>query len=193
MKIIGITGGTGSGKTTVLSYLKEKGAHVIDCDEVYHELLESDLELLAELEASFDGVVSDGRLDRKGLGTVVFTDPGALERLNTIAHKYVGREVDRQLAKVPEDGVAAIDAIALLESDIKSRCDVVVGVIAPAELRARRIAAREGIDADYAHMRINAQRPNEYFISNCDRIIDNSSDDLSELYDKCAALFDEIL
>lgn len=192
MKIIGITGGTGTGKTTVLRYLEDRGAHVIDCDVVYHDILENDIEILSELEAKFGDVVTDGKLDRKALGAKVFSDPEALKELNAITHKFVGREVDKWLSGIPEDGVAAIDAIALSESDLKDRCDVTIGVIAPTQVRVERLVAREGIDEEYAKMRIDAQRPNEYFTEHCDLIINNSGNDIDELLKKCKILFSDI-
>ena len=99
MKIIGITGGSGVGKTTVLGELEQFDTHIIDCDAVYHRLLESDAGLLGELRDRFGQTVfrDDGSLDRKALGGVVFRDANALADLNAITHKYVDAEVDGQI------------------------------------------------------------------------------------------------
>ena len=98
LTVLGITGGTGCGKTTALKQLEELGALVIDCDAVYHELLANNEGLLNALEASFPGSVQNGVLDRKKLGGVVFNDEQALKKLNEITHRYIGAEVERRLA-----------------------------------------------------------------------------------------------
>lgn len=195
MKIVGITGGTGTGKTTVLNYLKTLDAHVIDCDAVYHQLLKENKQLLADLEAAFGGVVKDGELDRKALGAVVFSDEKALQRLNEITHHYISQEVESQLERERAAGrsICAIDAIGLLEGGLKDRCDFTVGIVAPTELRVSRLMAREGITEEYARLRIDAQKPNEYFMENCDYVLENGNNDLAEFNNKCAALFLKLL
>ena len=174
MKIIGITGPTGAGKTTALGALRELGAWMIDADEVYHRLLEESAPLREALTARF-GDIQDksGKIDRKKLGSVVFGDPAALSDLNAITHRFIGEEIDRQLSAARAEGrsAAAIDAIALIESGLGDRCDAVVGVIAPAELRVRRIMAREGIPETYARKRVNAQQGEEFFRTHCDYLL----------------------
>lgn len=194
MTIIGVTGGTGSGKTTALAALEKHGALVIDCDEVYHELTEDCAEMLSELEARFPSVVPDGKLDRKALGAAVFRDPRALEELNAITHKYVGMRVDALLRQWARAGgaVAAIDAIALLESDIRDKCAAVVGIIADTETRIDRLMAREGISREYAELRVSAQKTNEYFQEKCDYILSNDAG-IGEFEEKCDALFHKII
>ena len=120
--ILGITGGTGCGKTTLLNLIRDRGGLVLDCDAIYHELLRTDAALLAAIEARFPGVVREGVLDRKKLGSLVFSDPKALEELNHITHGAVKREVLRRLEGDPS--LAAIDAIALFEGGLVELCDV---------------------------------------------------------------------
>lgn len=176
MKIIGITGGTGSGKTTALKWLQGQGAHVIDCDAVYHDILENSAEMKAELESRFPEAVTAQGIERKKLGELVFKDKAALEELNQITHKYVGAEVSRQIAAERKNGrlITAVDAIALLESGLGESCDFTVGVIAPADVRVRRLMAREGISEEYARMRISAQKPDEFFRESCTVILENT-------------------
>lgn len=194
MKIIGITGGTGCGKTTALETLKDFGALVIDCDALYHELLESSAELINEIDKYFPGAVTDGVLDRKALGAVVFTDEEALRDLNIITHRYIHLELRRRLREWAMQGgtLAAVDAIELFSSGIAKRCCATVGVIADREVRLRRIQQRDGISLEYAMMRVNAQRPNEYFEEHCDYILQNNGT-REEFSDCCLNLFLEVL
>lgn len=194
MKIIGITGGTGCGKTTALETLKDFGALVIDCDALYHELLESSAELINEIDKYFPGAVTDGVLDRKALGAVVFTDEEALRDLNIITHRYIHLELRRRLREWAMQGgtLAAVDAIELFSSGIAKRCCATVGVIADREVRLRRIQQRDGISLEYAMMRVNAQRPNEYFEERCDYILQNNGT-REEFSDCCLNLFLEVL
>lgn len=178
MTMIGITGGTGCGKTTALKELEKFGALVIDCDAVYHELLDSSAEMLAELDSRFPGMVKEERLDRKALGDVVFSDAEALKALNAITHRYVGVAVAERMRDWAMNGgsMVAIDAIELIGSGLAQRCDFTVGVLADSETRIQRIMARDGISREYAALRVKAQRPNSYFQENCTYVLENNSD-----------------
>ncbi len=121
-------------------------------------VLESSATLRAELTARFGPSILDGegRVNRKALGGVVFGDPAALAELNAITHRFILAEIDRQAAGAEEQGrsAVAIDAIALIESGLGETCGAIVGILAPRELRIRRIMAREGISEDYARKRV---------------------------------------
>lgn len=194
MQIAGITGGTGCGKTTALNVLRDMGALVIDCDAVYHGLLATSAELLAEIGARFPGTVEDGALQRKKLGALVFADAQALRDLNAITHRYVCAETDRLLREWARAGgtLAAIDAIALIESGMAARCDIVFGVTAPREQRIERLMAREGISREYAEARIDAQKPNEWFEEHCDRVLENGGS-LEAFQKTCNQVLQEVL
>ena len=172
--IIGITGGSGSGKTTLLNLIRSAGGLVLDCDAIYHELLLSDQAMLAAIDARFPGTVENGTLDRKKLGAVVFADENALLDLNAITHGAVRQEVLRRLKSAPS--LAAIDAIGLFESGLAEICDVTVAVTAPLEQRIQRLMERDGISEDYARSRIAAQKPQNWFRSRCDRVLENDGD-----------------
>ena len=172
--IIGITGGTGCGKTTLLNCIRDAGGLILDCDAIYHELLASDRDMLDAIERRFPGTVEDGRLNRKKLGSIVFSDTAALEDLNRITHSAVKQEVLRRLNTKP--ALAAIDAIGLFEGGLSELCDVTVAVTAPIEQRVQRLIARDGISEDYARSRIAAQKSEEWFRSRCDAVLENSGD-----------------
>lgn len=194
MKIIGITGGTGCGKTTALNELERRGALLIDCDAVYHRMLETDRPMLDEIEKYFPGAVIDGKLDCKALGAVVFTDEEALRDLNIITHRHINLEIRRILREHAMNGgtLAAIDAIELFSSGLAKRCTATIGVIADREVRIDRIMRRDGISREYAMMRVNAQRPNEYFIQKCSHVLENNGSQ-EEFIEKCRKTFEEVL
>ena len=172
--IIGITGGTGCGKTTLLDIIGEKGGLVLDCDAIYHRLLQEDPALLAAIEARFPGVVEKGQLQRKKLGSMVFSDPNALADLNKITHAAVKAEVVKQLAQRPT--LAAIDAIGLHEGGLAELCDITVAITAPDEARVQRLMDREGISEEYARQRIAAQRSGPEFEALCQYTLSNDGD-----------------
>lgn len=182
--IIGITGGTGSGKSTLLALIAEHGGMVLDCDAIYHELLQTDATLLSAIESRFPGTVENGVLNRKKLGNTVFSDESALKDLNTITHAAVKKEVVRLLEAEP--ALAAIDAIGLFEGALDVLCDVTVAVVAPEDDRIQRIMARDGISKEYAQSRIAAQHPDNWFISRCDRVLENGGTQ-EEFTAKCIA------
>ena len=187
--IIGITGGTGCGKTTLLDLIWDRGGMVLDCDAIYHELLRTDVSLLHAIENRFPGTVEDGQLQRKKLGAIVFRDPKALQDLNRITHSAITAEVRRRLESKPK--LAAIDAIALFESSLQQLCDVTVAVTAPTEDRIRRLMARDGISEDYARSRIAAQPSNEDFSARCGYMLENSGE-FHVFQSNCLAFLREI-
>ena len=170
--ILGITGGTGCGKTTLLTCIGSQGGLILDCDAIYHDLLRTDPALLGAIEKRFPGTVENGVLQRKKLGKLVFSDEKALNDLNQITHSAVKAEVLRRLAHTPK--LAAIDAIGLFEGGLAELCDVTVAVTAPEEDRIRRLMIRDGIDRDYAKRRIAAQKSAEWFRERCDFCLENN-------------------
>ena len=182
--IIGITGGTGCGKTTLLDIIRDFGGTVLDCDAIYHQLLQTDKHMLFAIEDRFPGVVEDGCLNRKKLGAIVFSDPEALLDLNAITHSAVKAEVLRQLAE--NHPLVAIDAIGLFEGGLAELCDVTVAVTAPEELRVQRLMQRDGITEDYARSRIRAQHPDSWFRERCRYVLENDAE-IDAFATKCVA------
>lgn len=172
--IIGITGGTGCGKTTLLKAIESQGGLILDCDAIYHELLKTDKQMLTAIETRFPGTVENGKLQRKKLGALVFSDENALQDLNRITHQAVKNEVLDRLSVQPK--LAAIDAIGLFEGELAALCDVTVAITAPTEDRVKRLMLRDSISEDYARSRINAQHDNTWFQEKCDYTLENRGD-----------------
>lgn len=182
--IIGITGGSGSGKTTLLQLVAQLGGTVLDCDAIYHQLLREDTSLLEAIAQRFPGTVTQGVLDRKKLGQVVFSDAQALEDLNRITHSAVREKVASLLPAHP--ALAAIDAIGLFEGGLAPYCDVTVAVTAPEDHRIARLMARDGIDRAYAQKRIRAQKSDLWFRQMCDHVLENNGTE-EDFQNKCLA------
>ena len=176
LELIGITGGSGSGKTTVLRMLEERGALVLDCDAVYHELLETDTVLQNELENAFPGCLRNGKPDRRFLADAVFRDAEKLQRLNALTGRFILSEIRRRLREWAMCGgrQAVLDAIGLIGSGLAEQCSWTLAVTADTETRIRRIMARDGIDREAAERRIRAQEPDEYFVEHCTRTLSNN-------------------
>ena len=170
--VIGITGGTGCGKTTLLNVIREAGGTVLDCDAIYHEMLKTAKALLDAIDSRFPGTVENGSLLRKKLGAIVFADPKELEALNAITHSAIKTRVLSLLKEAP--GLTAIDAIGLFEGKLSELCSVTVAVIADPEIRVQRLMARDGITAEYAKNRITAQHDNRWFQKNCNYYLENN-------------------
>lgn len=197
MTVIGITGPTGAGKTTVLNVLEDMGGVILDCDAVYHDLTQHCQPMLDELRIRYGADIFDesGALKRKTLGTIVFADPQALADLNEITHRYVYQAVNEALRQAREEGrpAAAIDAIALLESGLGDLCDATVAVTADDELRIRRIMARDSISEEYARRRVSAQKLSLWFEEHCDYTLRNDGPDPSELRVNAKKLFETMI
>ena len=191
--VLGLTGGTGAGKTSALNAIRDLGGMVIDCDAVYHEMLAEDENLRNAINAAFPGVFDkDGKLDRKRLGEEVFSKKERMEKLNEIVFGCMVPEVERRL-KEADHLLCAIDAINLVESGLDRLCDRTVAVTAPAELRVRRIMARDDITEQYARLRLSAQRPDEYYRSRCDCELTNNADSAEQFRAEAKEYFAKLI
>ena len=174
MRVIGITGPTGCGKTTLLRVIEAHGGFTVDCDALYYQMLRENAPMRAALTEAFGEVfLPDGSLDRPRLGNLVFSDPDALSRLNAIVYRHMNRRM-RELLAGQNRPWFAIDAINLVESGLAGLCDTTVAVLAPKALRLARIMARDGIPEDYARRRIEAQKPDEFYRASCGAVLENS-------------------
>ena len=171
---VGLSGGVGSGKSTVSALLAEHGATVIDADALAREVVEPGTEGYAAVVARFgDAVVADGRLDRPALAKIVFNDEQARADLNAIVHPLVGRRTAELMAAAAPDAIVVYDVPLLVESNMAAGFDRVVIVEAPVELRVQRLQGR-GMPEPDARARIAAQASDEQRRAVADEIVDNS-------------------
>ena len=183
MKVIGLCGGSGSGKGSACRIFWKHGIPFIDTDAIYHEIISAPGECLTALANEFGNeiITDSGSLNRRRLAEIVFSGENSavrLERLNEIAHKYILDEARRRLDEYRRmDAVAAIvDAPALFESGFDSECDILICVIADREIRIDRIIRRDGITREDAEKRIASQVSDAELVSRCDYMIRNDSD-----------------
>ena len=178
MLVIGLTGPSGAGKGAVGAILSEHQIPVIDADAVYHGLLVPPSPCLDALRERFGDAVftPDGLLNRRALGEIVFSDPNALKDLNRIAHGYVMEEIRNQLKLLQKRNipVAVIDAPQLFEAEADKDCNLIVSVLADKRIRLERIMARDGIDAESALRRIEAQKSDEFFRTHSNYVLENN-------------------
>ena len=177
MLIIGLTGKTGAGKTTVASYLKEKGCYIIDGDIIARQITEKGSEILPVLQKAFGDDILDenGCLIRKSLAQRAFSSKENTNLLNSITHPEIKRRCEKEIAFAEDNGykIAVIDAAAILEGDCKDLCEKIVVVHADKDTRLERILKRDAITEEQAITRINAQKDDEYYFSQADIIIRN--------------------
>ena len=162
MRVVGLTGGIASGKSTVSAMFRELGAPVIDADEVARDVVEPGTAGLEEVALRFPGVVdASGRLDRAALGRHVFADPAERRALEAILHPRIREEVARRLEALARAGaaVALYDAALLIENGLHRGLDGVIVVSAPESVQRARLAARDGLDEAAITARLAAQLP----------------------------------
>lgn len=200
--VIGLTGGIGTGKSTVASMLAELGAVIIDSDEIVRELQSPGAPVLEKIRESFgDRVIgADGTLDRAALGDIVFRDEEARRRLNAIVHPAVGAETARRLAEAKQRGAALVvlDIPLLFEtrsagaaSKANRGVEAVVVVYASRELQIERQIAREDYDRGEAERRVSSQIPIDEKRDRADHVIDNSGD-LADTRRQVHALYEKL-
>jgi dephospho-CoA kinase len=175
MRRIGLTGGIGSGKSTVSAMLADLGAHVIDADAVAREVVAPGTEGLAALVEAFgpDILAPDGSLNRAALADKAFADEVARQRLNAITHPRIAARTAELMRNIPEDAVLVHDLPLLVEVGLQDAYDMVLVVDAPDEVRVQRLLER-GLDEQDARARIAAQATREQRLAVADVVLDNS-------------------
>lgn len=173
--VIGITGNIGTGKSTVAQMLADLGAEVIDADHVAHQVMQPGTPVHADVVASFGPhiLTSDGEIDRKQLGKIVFRDPEGLARLEAIVHPATLEVISKRIAAACSD-VVVVEAIKLLESGLAEMCDTVWVTMCRREQQIERLVRQRDLSRDEARRRIDAQGPAEDKIADADVVINNA-------------------
>lgn len=196
MKIIGITGPTGAGKSSLSEYMRSRGIPVIDADKLYHSLLVPPSPCLDALRSAFgDGIFTkNGELDRKELANIVFNDEKKLELLNATVLSIVLEKSRALFEEYKAEGkkCAAIDAPTLIESGFYLECDTVISVLCPPEVRIERIISRDRLDKEAAKARVNAQRPDEFYTERSHTVIYNDGDEEAFIF-QCKDVTDRLM
>ena len=176
--VVGLTGQTGAGKSTVSKIFAEHGFEVINADLVARKVVEVGQPCLAEIAELFGNQVinSDGTLDRRALGRIVFCNKTKLETLNSVIYPYITAEILRMIQQFSDEGrkLILLDAPTLFESHSDDFCDIIISVLAEPEIRLKRITERDGISETDARNRMDSQLSAEFFISRSDYIIENN-------------------
>ncbi len=188
MKIIGVTGGIGSGKSTVSSMFRQLGADVIDADEISRAITKKNGSAFDEIVSNFgeEILLENGEIDRKKLGQIVFSDKNKLEVLNEITHKYIFIEMEKRIRESKAE-IIILDVPLLFSKDFRIKYDYSVGVTANVSERIKRVKSRDGLTEDEILSRINNQISDKELEEKADFIIENND------YDKTLKSVEQIL
>ncbi len=197
--IVGLTGQTGAGKSTVAEFLSRFGYKVIQADQYARLATEKGSPVLKELQATFgqDILKEDGTLNRQKLAEKAFASPEQTAKLNALTHPFISHLMQKQIRGAFFDGYEAVilDASQLFEAKQDQFCNLVISVTAPEEVRKARIMERDGLSAEEAERRMHAQLPEEYFLTHSDIIIENKqgTDHLHALTTKAAQIIESYI
>lgn len=179
MKILGVTGTSGSGKSTFSKILGEReDIRVVDADKVARELSVPGTEYLNDVVTAFGNgiLMEDGNLNRRALAHIIYSDEKEREKLNSITFPHIVREIYERIKKIasPEINYTVIDAPLLFEAGLDKVCDKVISLVADEELQVKRICQRDGLDAKIAKARLSSQKPSSFYTQNSDIVIINT-------------------
>lgn len=195
MKILGLTGGSGTGKSAACTAFARLGCGVIDADATYRTLCDTCEPMLKEIQNVFGDVFStDGKLDRKKLGAIVFADAQKLQKLNAITHPYIRQAARDAFAAYSKRGclLCIYDAPVLFEGQMETLCDKTCAVLAARNTRIARIVARDAITEEYAALRIDAQKDDAFYRERCDYVVQNDAD-LDTLYTQVRKIYEDMV
>ena len=195
MKILGLTGGSGTGKSAACTAFARLGCGVIDADATYRTLCDTCEPMLEEIQNVFGDVFStDGKLDRKKLGAIVFADAKKLQQLNAITHPYIRQAARDAFAAYSKRGclLCIYDAPVLFEGQMETLCDKTCAVLAARNTRIARIVARDAITEEYAALRIDAQKDDAFYRERCDYVVQNDAD-LDTLYTQVRKIYEDMV
>lgn len=175
--VIGITGSSGAGKSTVCEMLEVfYNVKVLNADKIARRLAQKGSNYLNDIIKLFgaDIVDKDGELKRRRLAEIIYSNSKKREELNVYTFKYVKEDIEKQISKLDKKTVIVIDAPLLFEANLDKICNKIIGVIASRDVQIQRIMERDDIDYEDAEKRLNAQANNQFYINNCDIIIENN-------------------
>ena len=178
MKVIGITGSSGAGKSTICNLLDSKyEVEIINADKIAKELSKKGTEYLKSIVEKFGEEIlkEDGELNRKKLANIIYSSSKQREVINSCTFKYIKKEIQKRIKNSNKE-VIAIDAPLLFECGLHELCNTVIGIISKRELQIQRIVERDNISYIDAENRLNAQKDNDFYIENCNEIIENNND-----------------
>lgn len=196
MKVIGLTGSSGSGKSTVSALLQEHGFYIIDCDRVAREVLRPGTDCLRRIFACFGPAVQNenGTLNRRALAGIVFAEPEKLRQLDEIMYPQITADILDILKECQNRGeaFAVLDAPTLFESGADALCDCVVSVLSDDTLRIKRIMERDRLTSEEAQKRLSSQQSNAFYEEKSDFVIQNSGS-LEALKNEAVALVQKLM
>lgn len=192
-KIIGLTGGIASGKTTVSDYLKERGYTVLDADAYSRKTTAKNGPAIPAIKQAFgdDIVNTSGELDRKKLGSIIFNDADKRRELNEIVHPLIREMMNSDEQKFIKEGHVFLDIPLLFENGLNERCDFVVTVFVDRETQIKRLTARNDLTVEEAEARINSQMPLTEKVRMSEYHLDNNGN-LEELYEQIDRFTEEL-
>lgn len=174
--VLGLTGFSGTGKSTVAAYLAEKGFYHIDCDRLVHQEVYRDQAVLSSIAAAFgEKMVENGQLNRAALRQITFGDPAATARLNQVVMPHILAAIEGALEAHKGEPVV-LDAPLLFEYGLEKKCDRTISVIAAEETAVHRIMARDHLSEADARKRLSSQHPAAYYAAKSDFLIENDQD-----------------
>lgn len=176
--LIGLTGMSGAGKSTVAAILAKKGFRIIDCDALVHSLYEDIRYFRLVRDAFGEEYICGGTVDRKKLGALVFSDPNALKKLNETVSPFIMRAVTERILEAKADGVSTVlDAPLLFEYGLERHCDAVIGVTVDMETAVRRLLDRDHRSETELRARLASQHDGVFFREHCDHVLENNADE----------------
>lgn len=194
MKIIGITGSSGSGKSTVANILsKQLKAALINADDIAKQMQKAGSEYFNNIVNLFgtEIIKENGSLNRKKIAEIIFQDKNQMDKLDNLTYKYVVKEIENQI-KISKAQTIIIDAPLLIESKLNKICNIIIAVISRQEEQIKRICARDNIEENVAKLRIKAQKNNEFYQKNADYIIENNGGNYNEFVGKIRKLVSKL-
>ena len=175
--LIGLTGMSGAGKSTVAAWFEKRGFRLIDCDALVHSLYEDWRYATLVEEAFGPEYIREGSVDRKKLGTLVFSDSAALQKLNKTVSPFIMNAVTERIVSAKKQDIATVlDAPLLFEYGLEKYCDIVIGVATDIETAVRRLSVRDGRGEEEIRSRLASQHDLSFFRERCDYVLENNGD-----------------